>query len=128
MQQDIVLIIVEVSLGVFLLGVCFSLCYFGIGCLKYCRRNADANFDSEFAEASIRNETSATFEQNTCGICLEEMLPVENLFRARPCRHKFHKECLERWLEQENRCPICNGRVQLTPIAELLYTIYNNGI
>ena len=39
-----------------------------------------------------------------CAICLES---EEGAWRALPCEHVFHKDCLLRWLRCGRRCPLC---------------------
>ena len=56
-----------------------------------------------------------SFSQDLCVICREELKNGDTLYRA-PCGHKFHKKCLKRWLQEDNRCPMCNDRIELAPI------------
>ncbi|KAH9953134.1 hypothetical protein BC827DRAFT_1273804 [Russula dissimulans] len=45
-----------------------------------------------------------------CLICLEDYNPEEDL-RLLSCRHVFHKECVDRWLETgRNNCPACRSQ------------------
>ena len=32
-----------------------------------------------------------------------------------PCGHRFHAECLQRWLEQDVTCPECRHRYHSQP-------------
>ena len=41
-----------------------------------------------------------------CPICLEELVSGEVL-RCLPCKHQFHRDCVDRWLTQKATCPIC---------------------
>lgn len=43
--------------------------------------------------------------QGTCAICTEEMENEKG--RVIKCKHSFHLECLKRWVEQQQVCPIC---------------------
>lgn len=43
-----------------------------------------------------------------CAICQEEIRVSEVIRRLnRPCNHTFHKACIDRWLSQHIRCPVC---------------------
>ena len=43
----------------------------------------------------------------SCSICLEEFKTGDNIKKLN-CTHVFHKECLEPWLNNNNRnCPMC---------------------
>ena len=68
-------------------------------------------------DSGISRDLEKSFDQETCRICLDEMKSNENLYRA-PCVHKFHRMCLERWLEECRRCPVCNGQVHLITSAD----------
>mmetsp|Transcript_126170 Transcript_126170/g.362897 ORF Transcript_126170/g.362897 Transcript_126170/m.362897 type:complete len:317 (+) Transcript_126170:61-1011(+) len=50
-------------------------------------------------------DAAAALEPQGCAICLEESPGVPA--RSLPCNHRFCAECVERWLEQANTCPIC---------------------
>jgi E3 ubiquitin-protein ligase Arkadia len=44
--------------------------------------------------------------EEKCTICLCEYNQNEHVRRL-PCMHLFHIECVDRWLTQSKRCPIC---------------------
>lgn len=48
-----------------------------------------------------------------CAICLDG---VEDAGKEMPCGHRFHGECLERWLGVHGNCPVC--RHELPPAKE----------
>nr|DAD47110.1 TPA_asm: hypothetical protein HUJ06_017047 [Nelumbo nucifera] len=41
-----------------------------------------------------------------CGVCLE-VFSLNEQVKEMPCSHVFHGECIVRWLEQRNVCPLC---------------------
>jgi hypothetical protein len=41
----------------------------------------------------------------TCSICLETIENNYNILYK--CFHKFHKECIDRWLNKNKTCPYC---------------------
>ncbi len=45
-------------------------------------------------------------EEDKCTICLSEFEEEEDVRRL-PCMHLFHVECVDQWLGQNKRCPIC---------------------
>ena len=48
-----------------------------------------------------------------CGECLEILLLGETA-RQLQCEHRFHDECLVRWLRRHNTCPVCSDEVTAT--------------
>jgi len=44
-----------------------------------------------------------------CPICYQKRFPAP--VTTTPCHHKFHNDCLQRWLLRSNRCPMCRGGV-----------------
>ncbi|KAJ4831344.1 hypothetical protein Tsubulata_033245 [Turnera subulata] len=46
-----------------------------------------------------------------CAVCLSEFLEGERVRRLHSCRHIFHKECLDKWLQYMATCPVCRAKV-----------------
>ena len=51
-----------------------------------------------------------------CSICLVDFAPGDEC-RKLACSHYFHRECIERWLDQRLRCPLCNS-APTTPVRK----------
>ncbi len=45
-------------------------------------------------------------ETDVCSICTNDYVNHE-LLRELPCNHKFHKDCIDKWFEQNETCPFC---------------------
>lgn len=59
------------------------------------------------SKASIKAMPSVRVsEQTECVICLDE-IEVGDLAKEMPCSHKFHGDCIEKWLKLHGCCPIC---------------------
>ena len=41
-----------------------------------------------------------------CSVCLEDVASGQ-VMRLLPCAHRFHKDCIDKWLQQKASCPIC---------------------
>lgn len=50
-----------------------------------------------------------------CVICLEEWEAGERAKRM-PCDHRFHGECIEKWLKIHGSCPVCRYEM---PVEEM---------
>jgi hypothetical protein len=43
---------------------------------------------------------------DTCAVCIENYR-VEDIVRILPCKHQFHKICIDQWLLEKRTCPMC---------------------
>ncbi len=48
----------------------------------------------------------AKLGEGTCTVCLERFSGSSIKVLDR-CKHKFHKDCLDKWLQKNKTCPIC---------------------
>jgi len=67
------------------------------------------------ASTLLENTALVTFEgaeataDGQCIVCLEQFQPGEEL-RILPCLHRYHRSCIDPWLQQNAKCPSCNHR------------------
>jgi hypothetical protein len=47
---------------------------------------------------------------NMCSICLEEYIDDRKMSRLK-CDHIYHKECIMKWIKNNNECPLCRAEV-----------------
>uniref|UniRef100_A0A914XE56 RING-type domain-containing protein n=1 Tax=Plectus sambesii TaxID=2011161 RepID=A0A914XE56_9BILA len=47
-------------------------------------------------------------DDTTCIVCMTDYKNQEKL-RLLPCKHRFHKNCIDRWLANKHNCPICRA-------------------
>ena len=43
---------------------------------------------------------------DTCAVCIESYR-VNDVVRILPCKHQFHKTCIDQWLLEKRTCPMC---------------------
>jgi len=48
---------------------------------------------------------------DSCVVCLDDFGAGAILRFLVPCRHCFHRDCIDRWLESSRRCPVCKEEV-----------------
>ncbi|GMH16443.1 hypothetical protein Nepgr_018284 [Nepenthes gracilis] len=46
-----------------------------------------------------------------CAVCLNRFDPIEVLRMLPKCKHAFHVECVDTWLDAHSTCPLCRYRV-----------------
>lgn len=53
---------------------------------------------------------------DTCSICMAAMtaetVQSHGAQTALPCRHAFHRTCLDQWWRQSARCPVCRSDIR----------------
>ncbi|XP_052186149.1 E3 ubiquitin-protein ligase MPSR1-like isoform X2 [Diospyros lotus] len=49
-------------------------------------------------------------EGGECVICLEEW-EIGGLAKQMPCKHRFHGECIDKWLGIHGSCPVCRFKM-----------------
>ncbi|XP_039606115.1 RING finger protein 150a isoform X2 [Polypterus senegalus] len=53
-------------------------------------------------------ETEPEFDN--CAVCIEGYKP-NDVVRILPCRHLFHKNCVDPWLQDHRTCPMCKMNI-----------------
>ena len=84
-----------------------------IPCIKKRKEKSKVQKIQDFLK-KLKSSSNTVFTGN-CVICLEpfddnkEKTPL-NKVSTLPCGHKFHTECLTKWLTKENKCPLCRKK------------------
>ncbi|XP_071722585.1 LOW QUALITY PROTEIN: RING-H2 finger protein ATL43-like [Rutidosis leptorrhynchoides] len=60
-----------------------------------------------FRFSSLRGEKDGL----ECAVCLNRFEPTEVLRLLPKCKHAFHVECVDTWLDAHSTCPLCRYRV-----------------
>ncbi|CAN4081298.1 unnamed protein product [Withania somnifera] len=50
-------------------------------------------------------------EKVECVVCLDEMGVSGGVVKEMPCKHRFHGECVEKWLKIHGSCPVCRYKM-----------------
>ena len=54
-------------------------------------------------------EDEEIYQFPKCIICL--MVEPENVIKLK-CQHMFHKDCINKWFQHSDRCPICRTNLR----------------
>lgn len=57
-----------------------------------------------------------------CAVCLEKFKDVELLRLLPKCKHAFHMDCIDQWLEYNSTCPLCRQDIMVEDIMQLPYS------
>ena len=66
--------------------------------------------DEELAKLQVVSFSELQTDEKSCSICLDEFLAESQLYTI-PCKHLFHKACLEDWVAENYKCPVCRGEI-----------------
>jgi len=85
--------------------------------IRYLKSNTTAISTTQYLSfieeknPAIRCTTRLKAEHIDCRVCLSEFQEGEKV-RNLNCRHTFHKDCLDQWLQQYcATCPLCRHKV-----------------
>ncbi len=68
--------------------------------------------NQEIANATtVYNHTSVSDEPLVCPISLDTIEYNESVMKINRCGHIFKEQALRRWLQRDNKCPVCRGRL-----------------
>ncbi|KAL3535709.1 hypothetical protein ACH5RR_004170 [Cinchona calisaya] len=57
-----------------------------------------------------------------CAICLSKFEDVEILRLLPKCKHAFHINCLDEWLEKHSSCPLCRHKISADDLSTFTYS------
>ncbi|CAI9100408.1 OLC1v1037405C1 [Oldenlandia corymbosa var. corymbosa] len=57
-----------------------------------------------------------------CAICLSKFEDIEILRLLPKCKHAFHINCLDQWLEKHSSCPLCRFKVSPDDLSTFTYS------
>lgn len=68
-----------------------------------------------FPTITLGPDTVLANDMTECTVCLEEFVEGDEV-RILPCKHSFHRACVDSWLEAQITCPLCVQSL-LTPTS-----------
>ena len=51
-------------------------------------------------------------EQKNCSICLEDFVVGDKIIYL-PCFHYYHSKCIDTWVKNSDKCPLCNLEIKI---------------
>ncbi|KAF3629637.1 putative iron-sulfur cluster assembly protein 1-like [Capsicum annuum] len=73
-----------------------------------------------FRFGSLRGQKAV--EGLECAVCLNKFEPSEILRLLPKCKHAFHVECVDTWLDAHSTCPLCRYQVHPEDILLISHT------
>ncbi|GMI94831.1 Arabidopsis Toxicos en Levadura 42 [Hibiscus trionum] len=57
-----------------------------------------------------------------CAVCLSKFEDIEILRLLPKCKHGFHIDCIDKWLEKHSSCPLCRQKVNAQDLTMFAYS------
>ncbi|EEF45877.1 E3 ubiquitin-protein ligase ATL42 [Ricinus communis] len=57
-----------------------------------------------------------------CAVCLSRFEDIEILRLLPKCKHAFHKNCIDQWLESHSSCPLCRYKFDPNELKSFRYS------
>ncbi|KAI9119013.1 hypothetical protein K1719_009688 [Acacia pycnantha] len=126
-----------------ILSLMFSLTFILLIYAKFCQRRASAHVDPENSPALVRSRSRFSGIDKTvieslpffrfsslkgskegleCAVCLSKFEDIEILRLLPKCKHAFHIDCIDHWLERHSSCPLCRRKVSSDDPTMLTYS------
>mmetsp|Transcript_4770 Transcript_4770/g.8478 ORF Transcript_4770/g.8478 Transcript_4770/m.8478 type:complete len:545 (+) Transcript_4770:241-1875(+) len=80
------------------------------GLLRHVFRSLGPTGASKEALERLAVKKAKGREDGSCPVCLSDYEPEAQIMEL-PCKHQFCKECVTKWLETKNSCPLCRSAV-----------------
>lgn len=55
-------------------------------------------------------DVSMEILEDNCPVCMDRDEENPEEIKTLRCGHKFHKECVDRWFQEDGSCPMCRNR------------------
>nr|GLL34524.1 probable E3 ubiquitin-protein ligase RHC2A [Ipomoea trifida] len=78
------------------------------------RHSQASEFSAQSSQQRIKVDSSILEKDPAicCPICKDELF-LDLELKVLPCKHKFHVNCISRWLKIKNSCPICRFQMPI---------------
>ncbi|QHO51850.1 hypothetical protein HN51_020977 [Arachis hypogaea] len=61
-----------------------------------------------FREILASDDVASPQLTGSCAVCLTELVMEDEIRWLRNCKHVFHRECVDRWIDHDQKtCPLC---------------------
>ncbi|KAF2283020.1 hypothetical protein GH714_043387 [Hevea brasiliensis] len=122
----------SLAIVVGILCIMFSLTFIFLIYAKFCHRGASIHSDLQNLPALVRSTSRYSGIDKTvieslpffrfsslkgskdgleCVVCLSKFEDIEVLRLLPKCKHAFHINCVDQWLEKHSSCPLCRCKV-----------------
>ncbi|KAK9947786.1 hypothetical protein M0R45_003391 [Rubus argutus] len=129
----------SVAVVIGILSVMFALTFVLLVYAKFCHRRGSVHLEGRRIGTSSRfsgidkkviealpffrfSTLKGSKEGLECAVCLSKFEDIEILRFLPKCKHAFHINCIDHWLEKHSSCPLCRHRVTSEDLTFIAYT------
>ncbi|XP_075500353.1 E3 ubiquitin-protein ligase ATL42-like [Primulina tabacum] len=134
----------SVAVVIGMLSVVFTLTFVLLIYAKFCHRQSHGSGAAERTrEWLVPSRTHASGTEKTvieslpffrfsmlmgsregleCAVCLSKFDDIEILRLLPKCKHAFHVDCIDHWLEKHSSCPLCRQKVGRNDLSQMAYS------
>lgn len=69
---------------------------------------ADVRVGTKLRDIVEQTHLHICVEKMLCVICQDETSPMFDVVRRLRCQHTYHAKCIDTWLVESQKCPLCN--------------------
>ena len=62
----------------------------------------------------VAESADKSIAEEVCSICCDNFEEKQKVRKMPVCEHRFHKQCIDKWLAKKPICPNCNRNVRVT--------------
>jgi hypothetical protein len=74
------------------------------------KSTTSSNKQTSSSSSSKVGDNKEEEDKCSCSVCMEDFNNGDEISTL-PCLHRYHSDCINRWLRQSNSCPICKTPV-----------------
>ncbi|GLT48209.1 hypothetical protein SLA2020_218480 [Shorea laevis] len=126
-----------------ILSIMFSIAFLLLAYAKFCQNNNHVDASNDDDQVVVRSwprfsgidrtaiESLPFFKFSSlkgskegleCAVCLSKF-DDEDVLRLLPsCKHAFHMNCIDQWLESHSSCPLCRNRLDSRDLKNFAYS------
>ncbi|KVH97213.1 hypothetical protein Ccrd_000681 [Cynara cardunculus var. scolymus] len=81
--------------------------------LIFCRIIKSIHHRHQFPIFTAKRNATVDVKPLYCAVCLHDVDGGQRYRRLPQCRHCFHVNCIDTWLQLRSTCPLCRNQVPL---------------
>lgn len=126
-----------------ILAIMFSLTFFLLLYAKFCHRASILNTTLQIPDGLLGSWRRSSGIDKTvveslpffrfsslkgsregleCAVCLSRFEDIEILRLLPKCKHAFHIDCIDQWLEKHSSCPLCRHKVSAEDLSVMSFS------